>query len=162
MKLNELSPAPGAVKTRHRVGRGPGSGWGKTAGRGTKGQRSRSGYKLPPWFEGGQMPLQRRVPKRGSITPSASISAVVNVGQLEERFESGAVIDTAALIEAGLVKKLNDGIKLLDDGELTKKLTIKVVKASQSAKKKVESGRGHPGGFEPSTDDSAPDETPID
>ena len=142
MKLNELSPAPGSVKNRHRVGRGPGSGWGKTAGRGTKGQRSRSGFKMPPWFEGGQMPLQRRIPKRGFHNHFRKYYAVVNVGQLEERFEAGAVIDTAALIEAGLIKKLNDGVKLLGDGELNKKFTIKVVRASKSAREKVESAGG--------------------
>ncbi len=142
MKLNELSPASGATKNRHRIGRGPGSGWGKTAGRGTKGQRSRSGYKLPPWFEGGQMPLQRRVPKRGFYNRFRKYYAVVNVGQLEDRFDSETVIDTAALIRAGLVKKLNDGVKLLGDGELTKKLTVKVVKASKSAREKVEAAGG--------------------
>ena len=142
MKLNELSPAPGAVKNRHRVGRGTGSGWGKTAGRGNKGQRSRAGFTMPPWFEGGQMPLQRRIPKRGFQNPFRKVFAVVNVGQLEERFEAGAVVDTAALIESGLVKKLYNGIKLLGDGELTKKLTVKVVKASKSAQAKVEAAGG--------------------
>ncbi len=158
MKLNELSPVPGAVKKRHRVGRGPGSGWGKTAGRGHKGQRSRSGFKMPPWFEGGQMPLQRRVPKRGFYNHFRKIYAVVNVGQLEERFEAGAVVDTAALIEAGIVKKLNDGIKLLGDGELTKKLTVKVVKASKSAQAKVEAAGGTLEVFEPSADESPVDQ----
>ncbi len=142
MKLNELSPAPGAVKNRHRVGRGPGSGWGKTSGRGSKGQRSRAGFKLPPWFEGGQMPLQRRIPKRGFYNRFRKVFSVVNVGQLEERFEAGAVIDTAALIESGLVKRLCDGVKLLGDGDLSKKLIIKVVKASKSAKEKVEAAGG--------------------
>jgi large subunit ribosomal protein L15 len=142
MKLNELSPAPGSVKKRHRVGRGPGSGWGKTAGRGTKGQRSRAGYKLPPWFEGGQMPLQRRVPKRGFFNHFRKVYALVNIGQLEERFEDGAEVTEADLIAAGLVKKLHDGIKLLGQGELKKKLNVQVSKASGSAVAKVEAAGG--------------------
>lgn len=162
MKLNELSPAAGATKNRHRVGRGPGSGWGKTAGRGTKGQRSRAGFKLPPWFEGGQMPLQRRVPKRGFYNRFRKYYAVVNVGQLEERFESETIIDTAALIKAGLVKKLNDGVKLLGDGELTKKLTIKVVKASKSAKEKVEAAGGKLEFFDISENNSSADQAKKD
>lgn len=142
MKLNELSPAPGSVKKRHRVGRGPGSGWGKTAGRGTKGQKSRAGYKLPPWFEGGQMPLQRRVPKRGFYNRFRKVYALVNIGQLEERFEDGAEITEADLMSSGLVKKLSHGIKLLGQGELSKKLTIQVTKASGSAVAKVEAAGG--------------------
>ncbi len=142
MRLNQLSPHPGARKNRRRVGRGPGSGQGKTAGRGTKGQKSRAGVSIPPWFEGGQMPLQRRLPKRGFTNPFKKEYAIVNVGQLEARFESGQTVDAAALIQAGLVNKLLDGVKLLADGELTKKLTVKVTKASKSAVAKVEAAGG--------------------
>lgn len=142
MKLNELKPAPGAVKKGRRSGRGPGSGLGKTAGRGTKGQKSRSGAKLKPWFEGGQMPLQRRVPKRGFYNPFSKHFAIVNVGQLEAKFEAGATVDEAALVKAGLVKKVIDGIKLLGEGELKTSLTIQVSKASKSAIEKVESAGG--------------------
>jgi large subunit ribosomal protein L15 len=142
MRLNELSPAPGSVKKRHRVGRGPGSGWGKTAGRGAKGQRSRSGFTMPPWFEGGQMPLQRRVPKRGFYNHFRKVYALVNIGQLEDRFDDGAKVTEAELMASGLVKKRHDGIKLLGQGELKKKLTIEVAKASGSAVAKVEAAGG--------------------
>jgi len=142
MKLNELSPASGSIKKRHRVGRGPGSGWGKTAGRGAKGQRARAGFKLPPWFEGGQMPLQRRIPKRGFFNQFRKVYALVNIGQLEERFEDGAKVTEADLVASGLVKKLKDGIKLLGQGELKKKLDIQVTKASGSAVAKVEAAGG--------------------
>ncbi|MBW1711812.1 MAG: 50S ribosomal protein L15 [Deltaproteobacteria bacterium] len=142
MKLNQLSPAKGAVKKVRRVGRGSGSGRGKTAGRGSKGQKSRAGVRIPPWFEGGQMPLQRRLPKRGFTNPFAKTFAVVNVGQLEDRFESGQVVDQAALIEAGLVKKTLDGVKLLGDGQLKKSLTVKVARASKTAVDKIEAAGG--------------------
>lgn len=142
MKLNQLSPGQGVNKTGKRIGRGQGSGLGKTSGRGHKGQKSRAGVSIPPWFEGGQMPLQRRLPKRGFTNPTRKEFAVVNVGQLEARFEAGATVDIPALMEAGLVRKLVDGVKLLAEGELTKKLEIKVTKASQSAVAKVEAAGG--------------------
>jgi len=142
MKLNQLTPKKGARKNTKRVGRGPGSGRGKTCGRGTKGQKSRSGVSIPPWFEGGQMPLQRRVPKRGFTNLFGKRYAIVNVGQREERFEAGAVIDADALREAGLIKRLYDGVKLLGDGEIKKSLTLKVSKASKSALSKVEAAGG--------------------
>jgi len=142
MKLNQLSPAKGARKVGKRVGRGSGSGLGKTAGRGSKGQKSRAGVTIPPWFEGGQMPLQRRLPKRGFKNPFRKVYAVVNVAQLQERFQAGATVDEQALREAGLVKKLLDGVKLLGRGELEKKLTVKVTRASKQAKAKVEAAGG--------------------
>jgi len=142
MKLNQLSPVKGSRKNKKRAGRGPGSGLGKTCGRGTKGQKSRSGSKLRPWFEGGQMPLQRRVPKRGFSNPNRCEYAIVNVGQVAARFKSGQTVDAAALIASGLVKNPRDGIKLLGVGEIKKKLTIKVSKASQTARAKIEAAGG--------------------
>lgn len=142
MKLNELKPNEGATKNRRRIGRGPGSGWGKTAAKGTKGQNSRSGSKTPPWFEGGQMPLQRRMPKRGFKNPFRKEFAVVNCGQLEGLFEAGAKVDEAAMIQAGLIKDLKAGIKLLGDGELSISLTVKVSKASKSAVAKIQAAGG--------------------
>jgi large subunit ribosomal protein L15 len=142
MRINQLSPAEGGRRKARRAGRGPGSGLGKTAGRGAKGQKSRSGSKIQPWFEGGQMPLQRRIPKRGFKNPFTKRYAVVNIRQLDAYFESGQTVDEAALIESGLVKKLWDGVKLLGDGELTKKLTVQVSKASKAAVAKVEAAGG--------------------
>lgn len=142
MKLNELKPAKGSTKNRRRIGRGPGSGWGKTSAKGHKGQRSRSGASIPAWFEGGQMPLQRRIPKRGFNNIFSVRYAVVNVGQLAERFEDGAEVDEAALAACGLVKKLYDGVKLLGDGEVGGKFNIKVSAASKSAVAKVEAAGG--------------------
>jgi large subunit ribosomal protein L15 len=141
MDLNKLSPVAGSQKKRHRVGRGTGSGWGKTAGRGQKGQKSRSGYHLPAVFEGGQMPMIRRLPKRGFHNYSGSTIAVVNVGDLG-RFEAGAVVDVAALEQSGLVKQLADGVKLLANGEIDRALTIRVHRASAAAKAKVEAAGG--------------------
>ena len=123
MKLHELSPAAGSTKAPKRIGRGAGSGTGKTAGKGHKGQNARSGGGVRPGFEGGQMPLQRRIPKRGFNNIFATNYAIVNVSDLN-KFEDGAVVDTAALKEAGLVKKVMDGVKVLGNGELTKKLTV--------------------------------------
>ncbi|HIZ55718.1 MAG TPA: 50S ribosomal protein L15 [Firmicutes bacterium] len=141
MNLHELSPAAGSKKEVKRVGRGSGSGWGKTAGKGHKGQNARSGGGVRPGFEGGQMPLQRRIPKRGFVNIFATEYTIVNVGALN-CFEDGAVVDTQALIEKGLVKKQLDGVKILGKGELTKKLTVKVAKFSESAKQKIEAAGG--------------------
>ncbi|MBQ6165487.1 MAG: 50S ribosomal protein L15 [Clostridia bacterium] len=142
MKLHELSPAEGSKKDVKRIGRGPASGQGKTAGKGHKGQKARAGRGPRPGFEGGQMPLQRRVPKRGFNNIFAKEIAIVNVADLEERFEDGAVVDAEALIKAGLVKKELDGIKILAHGELTKKLTVKVNAYSEAAKAKIEAAGG--------------------
>lgn len=141
MKLHELSPAPGSVKDVKRKGRGAGSGNGKTAGKGHKGQNARSGGGVRPGFEGGQMPLQRRVPKRGFNNIFATKYAAINVSALE-RFENGAVVDEKAIMEAGLIKKPLDGIKILGNGELTKKLTVSVAAFSASAKQKIEAAGG--------------------
>lgn len=141
MKLSELSPAPGSVKKSFRVGRGNGSGAGKTAGKGHKGQKARSGGGVRPGFEGGQMPLQRRIPKRGFVNIFATRYEAINVDQLD-RFEDGAVVDEAAIKAAGLVKNTRDGIKILGRGELTKKLTVKVAAFSEGAKSKIEAAGG--------------------
>ena len=141
MKRHELAPAAGSTKERFRVGRGHGSGNGKTAGKGHKGQNARSGGGVRPGFEGGQMPLYRRLPKRGFINHFATNYAVVNVSDLNT-FEDGAVVDAAALIEAGLVNNQLDGIKILGNGELTKKLTVQVTAFSASAKAKIEAAGG--------------------
>ncbi|MFZ0614314.1 MAG: 50S ribosomal protein L15 [Desulfobacterales bacterium] len=141
MRLNDLAPAPGARKTRKRVGRGVGSGWGKTAGRGSKGQNSRSGGGVRPGYEGGQMPIHRRLPKRGFTNVFKKIYAIVNIDDLT-KMESGSVIDEAALVRAGLVKGRRDGIKLLGRGEISIPLTVKVDTVSQSARQKIESAGG--------------------
>ena len=140
MKLHELSPAPGANRDVFRKGRGHASGNGKTAGKGHKGQKARSGVKGAA-FEGGQMPLARRVPKRGFNNIFATHYATVNVGDLE-RFEDGSVVDAQALAAAGLVKKALDGVKVLGQGELTKKLTVNCAAFSASAKEKIEKAGG--------------------
>ena len=142
MKLHELSPAPGSKKEAYRKGRGAGSGNGKTAGNGHKGQNARSGGGVRPGFEGGQMPLQRRLPKRGFKNIFATQYAYVNVGDLEARFEDGAEIDAKALIACGLIKKELDGVKVLANGELSKKLTVKAAKFSAAAKEKIEKAGG--------------------
>lgn len=142
MKLHELSPAAGSTKVAKRVGRGHGSGNGKTAGKGHKGQKARSGGGVRPGFEGGQMPLQRRVPKRGFNNIFAKQYVALNVSDLEARFEDGAEIDTQALVESGLVKKSLDGIKILGNGELNKKFTVKVAAFSKSAAEKIEKAGG--------------------
>ena len=141
MKLNDLTAVPGSVKEPKRIGRGIGSGQGKTAGKGHKGQKARSGGSIRPGFEGGQMPLQRRVPKRGFVNIFAKTIKEVNVGTLE-KFEDGAVVDTQALIDAGIVKTCSDGIKILGNGSLTKKLTVKVTAFSSAAKEKIEAAGG--------------------
>lgn len=142
MQLNELSPAEGSRKTRKRVGRGVGSGWGKTAGRGNKGYNSRSGGGVRPGFEGGQMPIQRRLPKRGFTNIFRKIYQIVNIRDLA-KFETGNVVDAASLRHAGLIKgKKDDGIKLLGKGEISYPLTIKLDKVSQRAKEKIEAAGG--------------------
>ena len=141
MKLHELSPAEGSKKDVKRIGRGPASGQGKTAGKGHKGQKARAGRGVRPGFEGGQMPLQRRLPKRGFNNIFAKEIAAVNVSALNA-FEDGATVDVEALINAGLVKKALDGVKILGNGELTKKLTVKVNAYSESAKQKIEAAGG--------------------
>lgn len=142
MKLHELQPAAGSVKDVKRIGRGHGSGQGKTAGKGHKGQKARSGGSIRPGFEGGQMPLQRRMPKRGFNNIFAKEFATVNVSELEKRFESGAVVDADALIESGAIKDAKDGIKILGNGELSKNITVKAVKFTASAKEKIEKAGG--------------------
>ena len=141
MNLHELSPAEGANKSSKRIGRGHGSGWGKTAGKGHKGQKARSGGSIRPGFEGGQMPLQRRIPKRGFNNIFAKKIVSINVSALEA-FEDGAEVTALALAEKGIVKKANDGIKILGNGNLTKKLTVKVAAYSESAKQKIEAAGG--------------------
>ena len=136
MKLNELSPPKGSRKPRKRLGRGVGSGKGKTAGRGTKGYNSRSGGGVRPGFEGGQMPLHRRLPKRGFTNIFKKKIAIINIRDLA-KFESGSVVDEAALVRAGLVKGRRDGIKLLGHGEIKIPLTIKVNMLSESAREKI-------------------------
>ena len=140
MKLHELSPAPGSNRDVFRKGRGHGSGNGKTAGKGHKGQKARSGAKGAA-FEGGQMPLARRVPKRGFNNIFATRYATVNVGDLE-RFENGAVVDAQALLDAGILKKTLDGVKVLGNGELSKNLTVSCAAFSASAKEKIEKAGG--------------------
>ncbi len=141
MNLHELSPAEGATKKSKRIGRGHGSGWGKTAGKGHKGQKARSGGSIRPGFEGGQMPLQRRIPKRGFNNIFAKTIIAVNVAALEV-FEDGAEVNAQALAEKGIVKKACDGIKILGNGSLTKKLTVKANAFSESAKQKIEAAGG--------------------
>ena len=142
MNIHELSPAPGSNRPVKRIGRGPASGQGKTAGKGHKGQKARAGRGMNPGFEGGQMPLQRRLPKRGFNNIFAKEIAIVNVAALDAAFDNGAVVDAAALIEKGLVKKELDGIKVLAHGELTKKLTVKAHAFSAEAKAKIEAAGG--------------------
>lgn len=137
MKLHELHPAAGSTTAPKRLGRGVGSGLGKTSGKGHKGAKARSGGGKRPGFEGGQMPLYRRVPKQGFTNIYRTEYATVNVGQLEI-FENGTVVTVETLKEAGLVKKILDGVKILGNGELTKKLTVVATKYSDTAKEKIE------------------------
>ena len=141
MKLHELSPAAGASKPAYRKGRGAGSGNGKTAGRGHKGQWARSGGGVRPGFEGGQMPLARRLPKRGFNNIFGTTYAPVNVSALE-RFENGTEVTTELLLETGVISKALDGVKILGNGELTKSLTVKAAAFSASAKEKIEKAGG--------------------
>lgn len=141
LTLSNLPPNPGSNRQRKRVGRGPGSGLGKTAGRGHKGFKARSGGGIKIGFEGGQMPLHRRIPKRGFNNNFRKEYAVLNVADLE-RFESGTRVDRQMLVEAGLVAKKYSLVKLLGDGEITKAVTVAVDKLSESARKKVEAAGG--------------------
>ena len=142
MKLHELSPAEGSVKENFRKGRGAGSGNGKTAGKGHKGQNARSGGGVRPGFEGGQLPLYRKLPKRGfNNARFGKQYSVINVESLN-KFNDGDVVDSAALLLAGLINSVNDGVKVLGEGELTKKLTVKANVFSASAKEKIEAVGG--------------------
>ena len=142
MKLHELSPAPGSAKAAWRKGRGPGSGNGKTAGKGHKGQNARSGGGVRPGFEGGQLPLYRKLPKRGfNNARFAKVYAIVNVEALNV-FEDGAVVDLAVLAEAGVVSQPKSALKILGKGELAKKITVKAAIFSASAKEKIEAAGG--------------------
>jgi large subunit ribosomal protein L15 len=134
--LHDLKPAPGSVRERKRVGRGPGSGLGKTSGRGEKGQKSRSGYARKPGFEGGQMPLHRRVPKRGFHNLFRKEYAEVNLGRLEV-FEAGSIVTPEVLQKRGLVRKAVDGVKILAKGDLTKALTVRAHKFSAKAQERI-------------------------
>jgi len=140
MNLADLAPAPGSRRKRKRVGRGPGSGHGKTSCRGHKGQNSRSGGGVKPGFEGGQMPLQRRLPKRGFTNIFQKTFSIVNVGSLEKLKESE--ITPEVLIKEGLVRKIQDGVKILGNGDLTKAFTVKAHAFSASAKEKIEKANG--------------------
>lgn len=141
MKLHDLPSAGGATHVAKRKGRGPGSGNGKTGGRGHKGQKARSGGGVRVGFEGGQMPLARRIPKRGFNNIFAKPLEVINVSALE-RFDNGSVVDAQALLDAGVISKCRYGVKILGGGELTKQLTVKVSAFSQSAKEKIEAAGG--------------------
>lgn len=141
MKLNELTPAAGSTNEPKRVGRGIGSGHGKTSCKGHKGQKARSGGGVRPGFEGGQMPLQRRLPKRGFHNIFADKIVNINLNDLN-KFDDGSVVDTQALLDKKIIKKSLDGVKVLGTGELTKKLTVKVAAYSESAKQKIEACGG--------------------
>ena len=142
MKLNELRPAEGSVQERYRKGRGPGSGNGKTASKGHKGQNARSGGGVRPGFEGGQFPIYRQLPKRGFNNKRfATVYATVNVSDLN-RFEDGAIVDIQTLLDARVIRKAQDGLKVLGNGEITKKLTVKAAKFSAAAKEKIEAAGG--------------------
>jgi large subunit ribosomal protein L15 len=141
MKLHELKPAAGARKTRKRIGRGPGSGSGKTAGRGHKGQKSRSGYSAKRGFEGGQMPLHRRLPKRGFVNIFRKTYRTVNVEHLN-KLEAGSVVTPESLQQAGLLKKGSQGVKILGNGELKIELTVQAHKFTETAARKIEAAGG--------------------
>lgn len=141
MDLSNLKPVPGATKNRKRIGRGPGSGTGKQSGKGHKGQNARSGGGVKPGFEGGQMPLQRRIPKRGFVSRNKKVYNLVNLRDLEN-FESGVVVDLEQYGKSGLVVGIKDGIKILADGDLTKALTVHAHKFSKSAVAKIEAAGG--------------------
>ena len=141
MKLHDLSPAAGSTKARKRIGRGPASGQGKTAGKGHKGQLARAGRGMRAGFEGGQMPLQRRVPKRGFNNIFRTEYAIVNISALDA-FNDGETVTVEALVEKGIVKKTLDGVKILGNGEITKKLTVQANAFSDSAKSKIEAAGG--------------------
>lgn len=142
MNLNELKPVAGARHAKKRVGRGIGSGMGKTSTRGHKGQNARSGGGVRPGYEGGQTQLFKRLPKRGFTNVNRKDYAIVNLGDINEKFEAGAVVDCAALIQAGLVKKEYEGVKILSNGEVSKALTIKAAKFSKAAEEKIKAAGG--------------------
>ena len=142
MKLNELRPAEGSTRESYRVGRGPGSGNGKTAGKGHKGQNARSGGGVRPGFEGGQLPLYRKLPKRGFHNKFATVYAIVNVADLEKNFQDGDVVTLEALLAKKIIRKSFDGLKVLGDGELTKKLTVQATVFSAAAKEKITAAGG--------------------
>ena len=143
MKMHELKPAEGAKTAAKRLGRGIGSGLGKTSGKGHKGQKARSGGGVRPGFEGGQMPLVRRIPKRGFNNRFRKVYSIVNIAALEGKFENGAVVDAEALIVSGILSKIEDaGVKILGNGELTKSLTVKANKFSASTKEAIEKAGG--------------------
>lgn len=141
MKLHELSPAAGSTKAPYRKGRGAGSGNGKTAGKGHKGQNARSGGGVRPGFEGGQLPLYRKLPKRGFTNHFATHYAIINLADLDA-FDNGAVIDLDTLVANGMIKNTYDGLKVLGNGEVTKAFTVKATKFSASAKEKIEAAGG--------------------
>ncbi len=155
MKLHELKPTDGARRDKTRLGRGTGSGCGKTSGRGHKGQKSRSGGGVRPGFEGGQMPIYRRLPKRGFKNIWRKEYAEVNVETLEKFFDDGAEIDAVALVEAGILKNVLDGVRILGNGELTKKFTVKAQGFTKSAVTKIEAV----GGKAINTAEAAPETT---
>jgi len=142
MKLHELSPAEGSTKEAWRKGRGPGSGNGKTAGKGHKGQNARSGGGVRPGFEGGQLPLYRKLPKRGFTNRFATEYAIVNVADLEAKFNDGETVTLEALLERKVIRKAYDGLKVLGNGQLTKKLNVEAAIFSASAKEKIEAAGG--------------------
>ena len=142
MKLNELRPAEGSTRESFRVGRGPGSGNGKTAGKGHKGQNARSGGGVRPGFEGGQLPLYRKLPKRGFNNKFATVYAIVNVSDLDKNFQDGDVVTLEALLAKKIIRKAFDGLKVLGDGELTKKLTVQATVFSAAAKEKIAAAGG--------------------
>lgn len=142
MKLHELSPAEGSKKSVKRVGRGHGSGWGKTAGKGHKGQKARSGGGVRPGFEGGQMPLQRRIPKRGFNNIFAKKVVTVNLSTLNRKFQDGADVTIETLVDAGVLKNSFDAVKILGNGKIEKKLNVKVSAYSESAKAAIEAAGG--------------------
>ena len=141
MELNTIKPAAGSSKNRKRIGRGTGSGHGKTATKGHKGQKARSGGSIKPGFEGGQMPMHRRLPKRGFTPLTRKVFCLVNLGQLDV-FEAGSVVDIEALQQSGLVSNVKDGVKVLATGELTKALTVKAHKFSATAREKIAAAGG--------------------
>ena len=142
MKLSELRPAPGAKHAKKRLGRGVGSGLGKTSGKGHKGQKARSGGGKGPYFEGGQTPLQRRMPKRGFTNIFKKEYVVLNVEALEAKFDAGATVDTQALVMSGLVSNLRDGVRILGRGEITKALDVKAKGFSKTAEEKIKAAGG--------------------
>jgi large subunit ribosomal protein L15 len=144
MRLEDLRPAPGSTKKRKRIGRGPGSGHGKTSGKGHKGLNARSGGGARPGFEGGQMPLYRRLPKRGFLPYGGKTEfAIVNVGDLSARFAAGSVVDPETLVASGLIRKSGRGaVKVLGDGDVAHALTVRVHKISEGAKQKLEAAGG--------------------